>query len=362
MPPKVKKTYVPPKDLAALMDASVKKYGNSVVRHDEARKMEFVPTGVTALDMALGGGWARGRIHQVVGQPGSCKSSLTIIGLRNAQRTFPEHAVAYLDLERTWTDEWAVGLGLDRKRCLYAKPKSAEQAADIIRDWMRSEMVSLIALDSIGGMQRADALYEKSAEDSDMGKNGQVITRLVQQLATIGNDTNTGTILVNQYRANFKSMTGMPQAAGPMILGYGTTDSVTMRRLGGEGNVINVKRGGEDIEIAHKVVAKVERSKLTVQGRSADFWFAKETTEQGPVGIDEVRETVILAQMHNIVVPTSPGSSHWVLPDGSKENGGTKLVARLRADTAMHTRLKAMLVESIASYAIPETETTFTAV
>ena len=69
MPPKAKKVYKAPANLRSLRDAMEKRYGDSVVRVADRSPLEFIPTGVTSLDVGLGGGWARGRYHQVVGHP-----------------------------------------------------------------------------------------------------------------------------------------------------------------------------------------------------------------------------------------------------------------------------------------------------
>jgi RecA/RadA recombinase len=360
MPPAKKKAaYTPPKDLAALHLATVKRYGSSIERREDARPITFVPTGSVSLDLGLGGGVALGRCHQVVGQPGCCKSSLCLTTLRNAQKMLKDKGVAYIDAERTWTWEYAEKLGLDtsKRRLFYAKPKSSEEVADILRDLMRSELFSLIVVDSIGGMERQDALYAKQAEESDMGKNAQVISRMAKQVAVIGGDTNTGVIFVNQYRKNFDG--GMDKASGPMIMGYTTTDSIAMRRLYGAENTQLIKEGGHEIEISHKVVAKVERSKLRTAGVAAEFWWNKDTSELGPIGIDEIPELYDVAVFAGVLPPTKPGSSWLVFPDGSKENGRPACINRLRNDAKTAQAVRELLVQSIAAELTPEEDTTF---
>jgi len=361
MPPAKKKAaYTPPKDLAALHTATVKRYGSSIERREDARPITFVPTGSVSLDLGLGGGIALGRCHQVVGKPGCCKSSLCLTTLRNAQKMLKDKGVAYIDAERTWTWEYAEKLGLDtsKKRLFYAKPKSSEEVSDILRDLMRSELFSLIVVDSIGGMERADALYAKQAEDSDMGKNAQVISRMAKQVAVIGGDTNTGVIFVNQYRKNFDG--GMDQASGPMIMGYTTTDSIAMRRGNQATEIAKLKIGPDEIEVSHKVYARVERSKLRTAGVVAEFWWNKDTTELGPIGIDEIPELFEVAKFTGILTPAA--GSYLNFPDGSKENGRPGCIRRLREDPKIVKTIRELLVQSIADELTPETETTFTPV
>jgi recombination protein RecA len=358
MPPKAKKTYTPPKSLDAFHTSQEKRFGSRLVRRDAAVSAQYIPTGSIGLDMALGGGWRTGRIHQIVGQPGSAKTSLALKSMANAQQMFSDKAVGYIDVERTWEWEWAEALGVDldtKKRLTYIKVDSSEDVSDVLRDMLRSELFSLVTVDSIGGMERAQVIYEKDAEESDMGKNAQVISRLCKQCAVIGDNTNTATLLINQYRKNFSG--GQDQAAGPMILGYTTTDSVAMRRTWGEGNTISVPIDDEEIEISRKIVAKVERSKIFAQGRKAEFWFTNvDTPENGPIGIDEASEVFIMAKKCGAL--TNNGN-WWNLPDGTKENGERAVKARFRAEPDLLNEVRQLCVQSVEGDRIPETDVQF---
>jgi RecA/RadA recombinase len=225
-------------------------YGTQLVRQDEEVVLDFIPTGVSGLDVALGGGWARGRYHQVIGQPNCCKTSMVLIAMANALEMYPDQGVSYIDVERTVTEERFLSHGVDPKdpRFFWRKPESGEDVADMLRDDLRTGLFSVAAIDSVGAMERGEALYEKTANESTMGKAAQLLTRMSKQITTIASDTNTAAFIVNQYRKNFEG--GMDQAAGPMIMGYMTTDSVVMRRMYGAENVLTVKTDGDDIEVA----------------------------------------------------------------------------------------------------------------
>lgn len=358
MPPKVKKTYTPPASLDSFRTQMEKRYGDRVERHETAQEILYVPTGVAGLDVALGGGWALGRMHQVIGKPGCCKTAMVMIALANAQKAYPDRQVGYIDMERTWTWERATAMGIDtgKKRLLYVKPQSSEEVSDILRDMLRSELFSLVGVDSIGSMERAEAMYEKSAEESDMGKNAQVISRLCKQVAVIGNDSNTGTILVNQYRTDFAM--GGDKAAGPMIMGYTTTDSVVMRRGFGAEDTTKIKDDdGQDIEVAHTVTARVERSKLRTAGGISKFWFNKVEFDGNPAGIDVAAEAFDIGVKTEALVK---GTGHyWVFPDGTKENGKGAAIRRLRNDPVALEAVRALSVKSVADEMTPEASVEF---
>lgn len=359
MPPAKKKAYAPPASLDAFRKAQEKKYGTQLVRQKQEQSLAFIPTGVSGLDVGLGGGWARGRYHQILGQPNSCKTAMMIIAMVNALETFPDRGVSYIDIENTVTHERFLDHGLDPddKRFFWRKPNSAEEVVDMLREDMRTGLFSMVSLDSVGAMEREDALYEKTASEVTMGKAAQLLTRMSKQVATISRQTDTAVMQVNQYRKDFAS--GMDVAAGPMIMGYMTTDSVVMRRMFGAENTLTVKDDdGNEIEVAHKVAARVERSKLVAQGRKAEFWYHKVDSELGTVGIDMVMETMDRAMKTGALYKEKETSSWWFFPDGSKENGPKGVMARLRDDEKALEAVRQAILEK-AEQPVSESEIEF---
>jgi recombination protein RecA len=357
VPPKVKKTYSPPSSLAAYRKAQEKKYGDRIIRKETRRPLRFIPTGVTGLDLALGGGWARGRYHQIIGQPNCCKTSMVLIAMRNALELYPDQGVVYLDVEKTVTEErfLAHGIDPDDERFLWRQPASGEEVADMLRDDLRTGLFSMASIDSVGAMERDEALYEKTATESVMGKAAQLLTRMSKQITTIARETDTAAFMVNQYRKNFEG--GMDQAAGPMIMGYMTTDSVVMRRMGGAENVTMIKDGDNEIEVAHKVAARVERSKIRTQGAKAEFWYNKTAYDGNEVGIDTYAETFDIGVKAGAIVPGN--GSWWVFPDSSKTNGKAASVSHLRQHPKLLEQVREKALENIANEMTPETDVEF---
>jgi recombination protein RecA len=357
MPPKVKKTYTRPASLASYRKAQEKKYGDRIIRKATRQALEFIPTGVTGLDLALGGGWARGRYHQIIGQPNTCKTSMVLIAMKNALDRWPDQGVVYLDVEKTVSEErfLAHGIDPDDDRLLWRSPASGEEVADMLRDDLRSGLFSMAAIDSVGAMEREDALYEKAASESVMGKAAQLLTRMSKQVTTISRETNTAAFIVNQYRKDFEG--AFDKAAGPMIMGYMTTDSVAMRRLGGAENIVVVKEGGDDIEVAHKVVAKVERSKLRTQGAKAEFWYNKVAYDGAEVGIDVAAEAYDIGVKAGAIVPGK--GYYWIFPDASTANGKAQSIAHLRDHPDLLEQVRVKSLENIANELTPEVDVEF---
>jgi recombination protein RecA len=357
VPPKVKKAYARPASLASYRKAQEKKYGERIIRKETRKPLRFIPSGVTGLDLALGGGWARGRYHQVIGQPNCCKTSMILIAMKNALDLYPDEGVVYLDVEKTVTEErfLAHGIDPDDERFLWRQPASGEEVADMLRDDLRTGLFSMTAIDSVGAMERDEALYEKTATESTMGKAAQLLTRMSKQITTIARETDTAAFMVNQYRKNFDG--GMDQAAGPMIMGYMTTDSVEMRRMGGAENIVTIKEGDADIEVAHKVSAKVARSKIRTQGAKAEFWYNKVAYGDAEVGIDMAAEAYDIGVKAGAIVPAK--GSWWTFPDGSTANGKTQSIDRLRSNPELLEQVRVKSLENIANELTPELDVEF---
>lgn len=312
------------KGLAKLRTEMTKVYGDRVTRRETMVRPQFIPTGSLTLDYALGGGWALGRTHEIVGPEGMCKTSLTILSMANAQRMDPTHGVGVIDMEQSFDFRWAEGLGLDTSddRFIHVYPDHSEDVSDQIKMLLRDGNLSLVVVDSVGGME-SRAAFEKKADESAMGKNAQIISRMVKQVAKLCREHNATVIFVNQYRADVGNPRGGQKSAGPNALKYATTTKVALRRTGETARKRTledaVSETIKDLEIGRQIRAKVERNKLAPQGRAAEFWFYNEAQPDQPLGIDAADEAVLLGIATGAIRRLS--TIAYELPDGTKVNG-----------------------------------------
>ncbi|MFE4863242.1 hypothetical protein ACFRBW_39480, partial [Streptomyces sp. NPDC056670] len=162
-------------------------------------------------------------------------TSLANLTMANAQLQFPDRAVALIDMEQAYDFDWARKLGVDvddENKFFHLYPDHSEDVSDQISMLLRSGEVSLVVIDSIGGME-SRAAFEKKAEESAMGKNAQVISRMVKRVAGLCRENNAAVVFINQYRADIGGrMPGAQKAAGPSALKYNTTSQIKMSRTG----------------------------------------------------------------------------------------------------------------------------------
>lgn len=361
MPPaQKKKPRVVPSSLAALRTNMVKTYGDGqVTRRDTVRPYEVIPTGSMSLDLALRvGGWALGRIHEIVGPEGVGKTTLVINSAAQAQQKYSDRAVGYIDMEQTFDWDWAEAQGLDTDddRFLHVYPDNSEDVSDQAKAMIETGLFSLIIIDSIGGMESKQA-FDKEAGDVVMGRNAQVITRMVKRLAAEARKHQVAVIVINQYRANISNPMGMDISAGPKALKYATTTKVELRRSGEDALKYDFKDDEGPVVVGVPIKAKVTRNKIAAAYKSGTFWIInQETPEWGAIGIDQAVEAYTIGVFTGVIEPQG-GGYHWMPWTTDKKeriHGKPATLAFLRANPDKAAEVRDAAVAKMAEDVIPE--------
>lgn len=74
-------------------------------------QLATIPSGCLTLDLALGGGWARGRVVEVYGPEASGKTTLALHAVAEAQRAGGQ--AVFVDAEHAFNVHFARRLGVD---------------------------------------------------------------------------------------------------------------------------------------------------------------------------------------------------------------------------------------------------------
>lgn len=352
------------RQLADFATSLEKTFGTKIMPKEPLVR-DIVSTRSLTLDWALRhGGLESGCIYEMIGPPDSGKTSLAIGILAEAQRMFPDRAVAYLDLEKTFRELWATRLGLDCSPAaaraglwLHPYPATSEDASDLARTLAGSGMVSFIVIDSVGGMESAKVLGNKAGKDT-MGKNAQVITRMGKELATLTRQENCTILMINQPRANYSGYGG-DLSAGPKALQHATTAKIDIKRIGGEGNEPKKMKFGDSEEpVSFKTRAIIKRMKNGTPGRTAEFWFNIQDTDlYGPVGVFAADEYAVMGIRLGVIAREGKGS-YYVIPGAPKVNGRAAVAELLRGRPDLMENVRKGVLEAQASEAAEATGTT----
>ncbi len=180
-------------------------YKNGLLRkgNDRTLKVERISTSIPALDDLLGGGIPTGRCIQIFGPESTGKNLIAQYMTAGVQKTERPLAL-FLDLERSYDEEWWKKSGVDTEKVLVSMPSTAEQAIDIIRIMLRqSEELGFIFLDSLAAMiPQALVDPDKSSEDNRQpGDQAKVVTRMYQQMIPLLSNS-VAFMASNQMRDN----------------------------------------------------------------------------------------------------------------------------------------------------------------
>lgn len=119
----------------------------------QLKEPEFISSGSTLLNLALGGGWPLSRIFNLVGDKSSGKTLIGIEGYANFNRQYPEGKMRYGEAEHALDERFAERIGLPAS---VERPEQLETVEDFERDvyhfLKNSEVPSLYILDSLDAL------------------------------------------------------------------------------------------------------------------------------------------------------------------------------------------------------------------
>ena len=124
------------KALGLAMDQITKQFGDgSIMKLGEAHKVdvEVIPSGSLSLDLALGGGYPKGRIIEIYGPESSGKTTLTLHAIAEIQKQ--GGTAAFIDAEHALDPSYAKRLGVDTENLLVSQPDNGEQALELPKRW-----------------------------------------------------------------------------------------------------------------------------------------------------------------------------------------------------------------------------------
>jgi recombination protein RecA len=320
-----------------------KRFGEGTIR--TWRKYQVVSTGSLTLDYAMGcGGYVVGRIAEIWGVESVAKTTLAVIAARNFQKRFPDRIVGWIDMERTFDVDWAKKHGLDMKLIRVLLPKNSEDVSNMARDLIKTGLVSLVVLDSVGGMVTEEEM-SKEADKASVGTAAKVITRMVKMAAVLCDETDTTMIIVNQTRANL-GYGGDTTTGGGFALKHVSTHKIKLRRTGTV--PYTVGSGNSQETVGFELAATVEKNKVAPPRRVATFGlFVQDSQKYGPLGIDRANEAFTMGTRLGVIETPSPG---YYLPPGieKKINGKDKVIALLREDEELLERVRTLMLERLS--------------
>ena len=229
---------------------------------NEGEKVEAIPSGSLALDLALGiGGYPRGRVVEIYGPEASGKTTLALHAVGSVQKA--GGTAAFIDAEHALDAAWARTCGVNTDDLLISQPDNGEQALEITDTLVRSGAVDLVVIDSVAALV-PKAEIEGEMGDAHMGLQARLMSQALRKLTGTVSKTGTTIIFINQLREKIGVMFGNPETTtGGKALKFYASIRLDVRPIE------PIKNGTEII--GRRVKVKVVKNKVSPPFRIAEM-------------------------------------------------------------------------------------------
>ena len=232
--------------------------------------VKCIPSGSKLLDLCLGGGWARNRIANIIGDRSSGKTLLAIEACTNFARILPKANIRYRESERAFDPPYAKALGCPIDRIDFGNP--LETVEDLFEDLQRiikgAKHEELVIVDSL------DALSDRAemVRDMDAGSFGAQKAKNLSQLfrRLIGGleKSRVTLIIISQIRDAIGVVYGKKtKRSGGHALDFYASQVIYLNYLG---KLVRTVRGIKR-PIGVKIRAIVDKNKIGNPFREAEF-------------------------------------------------------------------------------------------
>ena len=188
------------------------------------RSVSFIKSGSTLLDLALGGGWALGRVSNLVGDRSSGKTLLAIEAFANFVRSFPKGLMGYGEAESAFDEDYAATLGFPDN--VYRPPNqltTVEEWYDDLNKFIAkcssAKVPGIYILDTLDALTDEAELKKvkeaaKAREDNESaaGDYGAAKAKKLSQFFRVLNskvaEADIHLMVISQVRENIGTMSG----------------------------------------------------------------------------------------------------------------------------------------------------------
>jgi recombination protein RecA len=331
---KTKSDNTPADALELVLTSIEKQFGKGTVITGQTTvfpEIARIPSGSIALDRALAGGYAKGRIIEILGPESSGKTTLALHAIAECQKQ--GGICAFIDAEHALDVYYAAALGVDIDTLLISQPDNGEQALNIAEMLVRSGAVDLIVIDSVSALVPRVEI-EGEVGDTHMGLQARLMSQAMRMLVGPASKTDTAVMFVNQIRMKIGVMFGSPETtSGGNALKFYASQRLDIRR-------IQTLSQGED-KTGIRTRVKVAKNKVGAPFKMVEFniMFGQ--------GIDWAMDLLDLATSMGFI---SKSGSWYAYKEENIGQGTTKAAQFIRDNP----QVAAELQESILHPPIPQ--------
>lgn len=300
------------------------------------RRFPLASEGLTRL---LGGGIPSGRVTTCYGNYSSGK---TLLFQESIGKLWQPQGLkcAWLDIERSWDDQWAEKLGIDNNNIWLSQPKNSADVERATRMYIDGG-IDVVVIDSISDIMPSVFYDEKGGlneqeKRKQTGAQAKAITALINGIHAVNEET--AIVLISQTTTSINQTYVEQIPHGGKKTEFGSSIMIKLTSSNSEGQTIKekIQVGDRLVEkvVGRKVDALLKKSKQGNQFASCKYnvYF------KGPhVGIDRVGELV----EYGVEVGALSGTNWLTLNStGEKWNGKPETAKAFRDKPELVERLK----------------------
>jgi len=245
-----------------------KRFGQgAIMKMGEVKRLNIgrISSGSITLDIALGGGFPKGRIIEIYGPESSGKTTLALHAVAECQKAGGQ--AAFIDAEHALDPEYAKIIGVNIDDLLISQPDTGEQGLEICDTLVRSNAVDIIIIDSVAALV-PKAEIEGEMGDTQVGLQARLMSQALRKLAGIVHKSDCMVIFINQLRMKIGVMFGNPETtSGGQALKFYSSVRLDVRKIG----TIEIGTGDDKESTGNRVRVKVVKNKVAPPFKRAEF-------------------------------------------------------------------------------------------
>jgi RecA/RadA recombinase len=234
--------------------------------------LEFFSSGCRLLDCVIGGGWALGRISNIVGDFSTSKTGLAIEASRHFADKFPKGRIRYAESEAAFDQNYAISIGMPLERVEFGE-ELILTVEDFYNDLKKFVDESpndpgFYILDSLDALSSEDEQKREFNEGSYDTQKAKKMGKLFRMISQDLKKTKKHLMIISQIRDYIgMSFTKKYVRAGGHSLDFYASQVIWLSHVG----IIKKTISKVEKPIGLNIRARCTKNKISIPLQSCDF-------------------------------------------------------------------------------------------